>query len=36
MDTLDAVESTTGGLDAKTEKIMQESTIMAPSKHTPA
>ncbi len=36
MDTLDAVVSTTGGLDAKAEKIIHESTMMAPSKHTPA
>ncbi len=36
MDTLDAVESTTGGLDAKAEKMIQAKTIIAPSRHTPA
>lgn len=36
MDTLDAVESTTGGLDAKAEKIIHARTMIAPSKHTPA
>lgn len=36
MDTLDAVESTTGGLDAKAEKMIQASTMIAPSRHTPA
>ena len=36
MDTDDAVESTTGGLDVKAEKMIQAKTIMAPSRHTPA
>ena len=31
-----AVVSTTDGEDANAENIMQESTIIAPSKHTPA
>lgn len=36
MDTLDAVESTTGGLDEKAEKMIHASTMIAPSRHTPA
>ena len=36
MDTDEAVESTTGGLDAKAEKMIQASTMIAPSRHTPA
>lgn len=36
MDTADAVESMTGGAEAKAEKITHASSMMAPSRQTPA
>ena len=36
MDTLDAIESTTDGLEVNEEKMIQAKMIMAPSRHTSA